>query len=337
MELVFSNFDLYLSAFRLTIGLFLVSAWGRSCWGPCWRRCGSGRSRHAKAATVYITVVRNTPLLMIFVFVIFGLPEAGHPFRSIEELGDQLFFFRACLGADAVHLDVRRRGDPVRHQRGPLGQAEAARAIGLTFGGTMTQVVLPQAFRATVPPLASVLIALLKNTSVAYAFGILEATARMKYFTNVGAQRACRLPASRSATSSSSRSLVRRQPARASLEGGAMSQTSVLFDVPGPRTRARHRIYTVIALVVIPAWSRLVLRFDAPGQFAYALWEPFLTPDYIRALLVDGLLDTLRMAFFSVILAVVFGASSASASSPTTPRARGCAGRWWSSSAPCPC
>ena len=69
----------------------------------------------------------------------------------------------------------------------PLGQAEAARAIGLTFGGTMTQVVLPQAFRATVPPLASVFIALLKNTSVAYAFGILEATARMKYFTNISA------------------------------------------------------------------------------------------------------------------------------------------------------
>ena len=53
----------------------------------------------------------------------------------------------------------------------PLGQAEAARAIGLTFGRSMREVVLPQAFRATVPPLASVLIALLKNTSVAAAFG----------------------------------------------------------------------------------------------------------------------------------------------------------------------
>ena len=47
----------------------------------------------------------------------------------------------------------------------PLGQAEAARAIGLPFGGVMPQVVLPQAFRASVPPLASVQIALLKNTS----------------------------------------------------------------------------------------------------------------------------------------------------------------------------
>jgi glutamate transport system permease protein len=66
----------------------------------------------------------------------------------------------------------------------PLGQAEAARAIGLTFTGTMREVILPQAIRATVPPLASVLIALLKNTSVAAAFGLLEATARMRFFTN---------------------------------------------------------------------------------------------------------------------------------------------------------
>ena len=71
-----------------------------------------------------------------------------------------------------------------------------------------------------------------------------------------------------------------------------MSQTSVLFDVAGPRTRARHRIYTVISLVVILGLAALlVLRMADRGQFAYDLWEPFLTPDYIRALLVDGLLD----------------------------------------------
>jgi glutamate transport system permease protein len=66
----------------------------------------------------------------------------------------------------------------------PLGQAEAARAIGLPFGGVMTQVVLPQAFRASIPPLASVQIALIKNTSVAAVFGVAEATAQMRAFTN---------------------------------------------------------------------------------------------------------------------------------------------------------
>ena len=48
----------------------------------------------------------------------------------------------------------------------------------------MAQVVLPQAFRASVPPLASVQIALVKNTSVAAVFGVAEATAQMRAFTN---------------------------------------------------------------------------------------------------------------------------------------------------------
>jgi glutamate transport system permease protein len=188
VELVLSNFDLYLSAFRLTIGLFLVSAVGSLVLGTLLAAMRVGPIAFmSKAATVYITVVRNTPLLIIFVFVIIGLPKLGILFRSVEELGISSFFFRACLAltlytstfvAEAIRSGINAV---------PLGQAEAARAIGLTFGGTMTQVVLPQAFRATVPPLASVFIALLKNTSVAYAFGILEATARMKYFTNLSA------------------------------------------------------------------------------------------------------------------------------------------------------
>lgn len=83
---------------------------------------------------------------------------------------------------------------------------------------------------------------------------------------------------------------------------------SVLFDAPGPRTVARHRVYTVISLVVLAAavafaaWT----MYDR-GQLEYALWEPFVTPEYIRFILVDGLLETLRMAFFSIIFAVVFG------------------------------
>jgi glutamate transport system permease protein len=66
----------------------------------------------------------------------------------------------------------------------PVGQAEAARSIGLPFSQSMTQVVLPQAYRAVVPPLASVLIALAKNTSLAAAFGLADATFRMKGLLN---------------------------------------------------------------------------------------------------------------------------------------------------------
>jgi glutamate transport system permease protein len=83
---------------------------------------------------------------------------------------------------------------------------------------------------------------------------------------------------------------------------------SVLFDAPGPRTVARHRLYTVASLVALAALVAFAIwtMYDA-GQLEYALWEPFVTPEYLEYILTDGLLKTLQMAFFSIIFAVVFG------------------------------
>ena len=83
---------------------------------------------------------------------------------------------------------------------------------------------------------------------------------------------------------------------------------SVLFDTPGPVTRSRHRVYSVVASVFLLGLLGLVIwRLYVAGQFAYDLWEPFVTPEYIKVLLVDGLLKTLQMAFSSILLAVVLG------------------------------
>ena len=62
----------------------------------------------------------------------------------------------------------------------PLGQAEAARSLGLTFIQNLRIVLLPQAFRAVLIPLGSVLIALTKNTTIASAIGVAEAALLMK-------------------------------------------------------------------------------------------------------------------------------------------------------------
>lgn len=83
---------------------------------------------------------------------------------------------------------------------------------------------------------------------------------------------------------------------------------SVLFDSPGPRTIARHRVYTVLALAVIAAILALVvLRLQSRGQFEADKWEVFATPDYLRFILVDGLLTTLKMAAGGIVGAVVLG------------------------------
>jgi glutamate transport system permease protein len=83
---------------------------------------------------------------------------------------------------------------------------------------------------------------------------------------------------------------------------------SILFDAPGPRTVARHRVYYVVSVLALLALIGFaVWTMYGQGQLEYALWEPFLTPDYIVFILVEGLLKTLQMAFFSIIFAVVFG------------------------------
>jgi len=83
---------------------------------------------------------------------------------------------------------------------------------------------------------------------------------------------------------------------------------SVLFDAPGPRTARRHRIYTVVSVVAILALLGLALRkLWVEGQLDYDLWEPFVTPRYLTALLLDGVVTTLSMAGAAVVGAVVLG------------------------------
>ena len=140
------------------------------------------------AGTTYVTVVRNTPLVIVFAFFAFAAPTLGIHFKWLDvHIGD--FDFTTFFGAAVVSLTLYTSSFVCEALRSgvnavPLGQAEAARAVGLPFSGVMTQVVLPQAFRASLPPLASVQIALIKNTSVAAVFGVVEATSQMRSFTN---------------------------------------------------------------------------------------------------------------------------------------------------------
>lgn len=81
----------------------------------------------------------------------------------------------------------------------------------------------------------------------------------------------------------------------------------VLFDAPGPRTVTRHRVYTVVAAVLVLAVvAYAAKRLNDAGQFAYALWEPFVTPNIMRAI-GAAWIDTITMAVLAVLGALVFG------------------------------
>ena len=189
MNAVLDNLDLVVRAFSYTVLLFLIAGVLSLVFGTLLAAFRVGPvAVLSRATAVYVTTIRNTPLIIILIFFRIAGPKIGISFNFVDiQVGEIRLnnLFAACVIGLSVYTStfvceaIRSGVNAV-----PLGQAEAARAIGLPFAGVMTEVVLPQAFRATVPPLASVQIALLKNTTVAGALGVFEAFARMKSLTN---------------------------------------------------------------------------------------------------------------------------------------------------------
>lgn len=189
MDAVLENSDAVLKAFGYTGLLFVISGLASLLLGTVLAALRVGPvSVLRRAVALYVVLIRNTPLLVVLLFFRIAGPKVGIRFDFVDvQIAGYNFnnIFTACVVGLTVYTStfvceaIRSGINAV-----PLGQAEAARAIGLTFGGAMRQVILPQAFRASLPPLTSVQIALLKNTTVAGAVGVFEAFARMRSLTN---------------------------------------------------------------------------------------------------------------------------------------------------------
>jgi glutamate transport system permease protein len=128
----------------------------------------------------YVTVLRNIPLLVLLVLITFGLPEIGLMYG-----GGQAPLFWTVVTAMALYggafvAEVVRAGVLTV----PVGQSEAARAIGLTFIQCLRQIVLPQALRSMVQPLGNIFIAVALNTSLAAFVGVNELTQITRVFVN---------------------------------------------------------------------------------------------------------------------------------------------------------
>ncbi|MER5895486.1 amino acid ABC transporter permease [Streptomyces sp. NPDC001876] len=173
------GYDL-LGAFWVTVQLTVYSAIGSLIWGtilaamrvspvPLMRGFGTG----------YVNVVRNIPLTVIIIFTSLGLFQTLGVSLGAEDF-ETINFRLAVLGliayTSAFVCEALRSGINTV----PIGQTEAARAIGLSFPQVLRLIVLPQAFRSVVGPLANVLIALTKNTTVAAAIGVAEAATLMR-------------------------------------------------------------------------------------------------------------------------------------------------------------
>lgn len=139
------------------------------------------------AGTFYVNVVRNTPLTLVLAFSALGLSDTLGLAFSTEPRVNSFWLVSLGLAAytAAFVCEALRSGINTV----PMGQAEAARAIGLTFMQSLRLIILPQAFRVVIAPLGSVMIAMIKNTTVAVAGGYAaDVTANMKeVFDTTGA------------------------------------------------------------------------------------------------------------------------------------------------------
>ncbi|HEX8767240.1 MAG TPA: amino acid ABC transporter permease [Jatrophihabitans sp.] len=176
MNEVLDNLDVFVKGFRTTVSLTLLAAFGALLLGTLIAAMRVSPVPPLRwAAAGYVRLVRNTPLTVVFFLVVFGLPEVDVklPFFRFAVLA--LTVYTGAFVAEAVRSGINSV---------PAGQAEASRSIGMTFGQTLRLVVLPQAFANIVPPLASVFIALLKNTSIASAFFVFEGVQAMNQLIN---------------------------------------------------------------------------------------------------------------------------------------------------------
>jgi polar amino acid transport system permease protein len=121
------------------------------------------------AADFYVWVVRGTPLLVQVLFVFFALPELI-PWLQLSDFNSAVIALAVNVGA--YNAEAIRAGILAV----PKGQTEAARSLGLSGAQTFRDVVFPQAFKVALPPLVNNVVALLKDSSLAYVIGVVELT-----------------------------------------------------------------------------------------------------------------------------------------------------------------
>jgi glutamate transport system permease protein len=184
MDVLLDNRHIFFSGFVVTLQICVLSAVGALLIGTAVAIMRlSPMSPLRWLGTTYVNVFRNVPLTIVFFFTGAAFAELGNPgadFLKIpglsamfSRLGIDLPFFRFAIVALSLYTGafvceaIRSGVNAV-----PQGQAEAARSLGFSFTQNLRYVVLPQASRASVVPVGSAIIAMIKNSALAGAFGV---------------------------------------------------------------------------------------------------------------------------------------------------------------------
>ena len=179
MQFFIDNFGLLVCAFLTTLSLSLLAGVLAVVLGTLLAAMRVSPVLPLRGlATFYVETFRNTPLTVVFFFMIFGLPQVDFVIGFFPGAVLSVGLYTAAFVCEAIRSGINAVSP---------GQAEAARAIGLTFGQSLRQIVLPQAFRTVIPPLGNVLIAMVKNTSIAAGFSVTELSSTLPRLVNADA------------------------------------------------------------------------------------------------------------------------------------------------------
>jgi glutamate transport system permease protein len=170
MDVVRNHYGDLLAGFGITLALTAIGFAGALLLGTGLAVCRVSPVTPLRAlGAVYVEFFRNIPLLSLLILFVFGLPDVGLTIGLFASAAICLALASAAYVCEAVRGGINAV---------PVGQAEAARAIGLSFGQSLRQVILPQAFRTMVQPLVNVFIGVVIGSSLAAAVGVSDLTNR---------------------------------------------------------------------------------------------------------------------------------------------------------------
>ncbi len=177
------NVDVYVTGFLWILKLTVAGATGALVLGELLAAMRVSPVPVLRAfGTAWVNTFRNTPLTLIIFFCYFGL-YAVLGLSIVDDIDLNNFWlgviglsvYTAAFVCEAIRSGINTV---------PAGQAEAARAIGMSFAQTLRMIVLPQAGRAVVAPLGSIFIALAKNSTIVGTIGLAESSNAMKDLIN---------------------------------------------------------------------------------------------------------------------------------------------------------
>ncbi|WP_404274310.1 amino acid ABC transporter permease [Exiguobacterium undae] len=169
MEVAKTAFPFFLEGLQVTLYIFIIAVIAGFIIGLIVALMRLSPLKILNAiAIVYIDVIRGTPFIVQLFFIYFGL-------NSLEWLSmDRMYagILTVAINAGAYFAEIIRAGI----QSIDKGQTEAARSLGMTGRQTMTQIILPQAFRRMLPTITNQSIISLKDTSLLSIIGIADLT-----------------------------------------------------------------------------------------------------------------------------------------------------------------